>query len=314
MNKSVSVIVPVYNAENYIARCIESVRSQTHTNWELILVNDGSVDDSPKIIDEFGKKDKRIRIFNQTNRGAAAARNVGLDNATGDFIFFLDADDYLPTDALEYLITEQIKNDSDIVIGDFEYRIDGETFAYSHTNIHNTQQFIHDFLASSWVVICGSLIKTTLFKDCQIRFPEGVVYSEDFSAILKILLASSSISNCHKICYHYNRDNESSVTHKNDPKKILNERDVYLQSLFYVKDRNLLALYEEPLVWKLLKIEQALVYTPEYFNTFRKNYPLKIKYISTCSFISRKMKIMMWLILKRYDLAAKFMLRLRKSI
>lgn len=312
-NKIISIIVPVYNASNYITRCIESVKTQSYSNWELILVNDGSTDSSGKILDVYGLDDKRIKVFHQTNCGASAARNLGIRNATGAFLTFLDADDYLYSDALENLIFTQAHNDCDIVIGDFEYKINGEIFRYHHTRSLNTNQFIHDFLASSWVIIWGSLIKSSLFKSNGIQFPEGVIYSEDFSAILRVLLAASSISNCHKICYHYNRDNEASLTHQNDMIKILNERDIYLQCLSYIKERNLLGLYEEPLVWRLLKIEQALIYDYNYFNKFRENYPCKIQYLFSCNFISKKMKVLMWLVIRNHTFLARVILRFRKT-
>jgi len=94
----ISVIVPVYNAERYISRCVDSILKQTYSDWELLLVDDGSKDNSLAILNDYGKKDSRIRTFHQENAGAGAARNVGLENAIGDYIVFIDSDDFVEPD------------------------------------------------------------------------------------------------------------------------------------------------------------------------------------------------------------------------
>lgn len=310
----ISIIVPVYNAGPYIHRCIDSVKAQTYKNWELILIDDGSNDDSGRIIDECASDDSRIKVFHQANGGASSARNKGLQNATGAFLTFLDADDYLYENALEDLMSVQRHDDFDLVIGDFEYKINGEVFQYHHPQCKETVGFIQDFLASSWVIIWGSLIRSSLFHDNNICFPEGVVYSEDFYTILRILLVSQRIGNCHVRVYHYNRDNEASVTHIDDTRKTLNERDIYLKCLLFLNGNGLIERYETPLAWRLLKIEQALIYNREYFEEFRDNYPRKARYISSCPFISIKMKAMMWFVAKKCESCARLLLKLREKI
>ena len=105
MNVTVSVIVPVYNAENYLCRCVSSILGQTFSDFELILVNDGSPDNSGRICDEYAAKDSRIRVIHQENRGASAARNRGMDCATGDYVAFCDSDDMVASQWLEHLIS-----------------------------------------------------------------------------------------------------------------------------------------------------------------------------------------------------------------
>ncbi len=115
MNKPlISIIVPVFNSEKYISRCINSILEQTYGNFELIIINDGSKDKSLKICEEYQKKDRRIKVFNQENKGQAFARNVGLDNAKGEYISFIDSDDYVHSRFLEYLYNALISSDSDI--------------------------------------------------------------------------------------------------------------------------------------------------------------------------------------------------------
>lgn len=107
----VSVIVPVYNVEKYLPSCIESVINQTYMDWELLLVDDGSTDNSGKICDEYGEKDKRIKVFHKENGGVSSARNLGLDKANGEYVAFLDADDYVDADLYENALKSIGSND-----------------------------------------------------------------------------------------------------------------------------------------------------------------------------------------------------------
>ena len=114
----VSIIIPVYNVEKYVEQCILSLLNQTYSNIEIIAVNDGSKDESPQKILDLAKKDKRIKLLNQENKGVSAARNNGLNSANGDFIIFVDADDYLKEDFVEYML-KLINKDA----ADFAYSI-----------------------------------------------------------------------------------------------------------------------------------------------------------------------------------------------
>lgn len=110
----VSVIVPIYNVEKYLKKCIKSIIGQTYENIEIILVEDGSPDNSSEICDEFAKMDKRIKVIHKKNEGVSAARNSGLDVATGDYVCFVDGDDYVMPDYVEYMLKLAIDNKTDI--------------------------------------------------------------------------------------------------------------------------------------------------------------------------------------------------------
>lgn len=117
----ISVIVPVYNTEKYLDRCIQSILAQTYSNFELLLVDDGSTDSSGAICDRYAEQDSRVRVFHKVNGGASTARNMGLDNAKGEYLIFLDADDYWFEDAaLEQLHNIAIKNNLDIIRGEYK--------------------------------------------------------------------------------------------------------------------------------------------------------------------------------------------------
>lgn len=115
----VTVIIPIYNVEKYLKEAIESTINQTHSNIEIILVDDGSTDNSGIICDEFAKKDTRIKVIHKTNGGLSDARNAGLDATTGKYIMFLDSDDFLELDAVENMYKEITEKDADYVIGNY---------------------------------------------------------------------------------------------------------------------------------------------------------------------------------------------------
>ena len=119
--KLVTVVVPIYNVERYLEKCLTSIILQTYKNLEVILVNDGSTDNSLNICKEFEKEDSRIRIISQENKGLSVARNVGIENAKGEYIAFVDSDDFISCKFIENLYNESIRNNSDIVCCDFYY-------------------------------------------------------------------------------------------------------------------------------------------------------------------------------------------------
>ena len=119
MNPFISIIVPVYNAEETLNRCIDSIINQTYTNWELLLINDGSNDNSGNICDEYVTRDKRIKVFHKNNEGASSARNLGLDNVSGDWITFCDSDDFVYPEWLNNYV-ENISDDIELICQGFE--------------------------------------------------------------------------------------------------------------------------------------------------------------------------------------------------
>ena len=157
-NSIISVIIPVYNVEKYLSRCIESVLNQTYRNLEILIVDDGSTDDSLNICRRYEKKDKRIKVIHQDNGGLSSARNKGLMNSTGEYISFVDSDDWLHPDFLAFLYGESLLSNSDIV----ECSII-ETFSYDKYCV--VDNYIHNRI-------------TFLGDDCFIEFIKGVYFKQ----------------------------------------------------------------------------------------------------------------------------------------
>ena len=120
MNK-ISIIIPVYNVELYLERCLKSVLKQTYSNWECLIIDDGSTDESGKLCDILASEDDRITAYHKDNEGLGLTRNYGIERATGDYICFVDSDDFLADEALDILVDDMVKEKCDLAIGNFYY-------------------------------------------------------------------------------------------------------------------------------------------------------------------------------------------------
>lgn len=212
---TISVIVPVYNVEKYLSRCIDSILAQTFTDFELILVDDSSPDRCGEICDEYMKKDKRVRVIHKENGGVSSARNAGLDVCNGQYVTFVDSDDYIGPDWLNALYQEIIKRNADVVSADFTLVSDnGETlkaFHYKKNNfcISNEKELI-DFLLNAilggqlgWAV-WTRLFRAEIIQNQKIRFCETCEnYAEDLFFTLEYMLYVKRVTTCESFSYYY---------------------------------------------------------------------------------------------------------------
>ncbi len=204
MKVKVSVIVPVYNVEEYLPKCLDSVINNTLSDIEIIIVNDGSTDNSSKIIAKYQKKDKRIKVINQENCGLGSARNKGLEKAMGEYIAFIDSDDWIEKDMLEFMYNHAFEKKSDIVICSYKN-------IYNHKEEVNIipDQIINDTIAgknsrifnifSAWCKI----YKRDFLNKSKVKFVEDKVWYEDFSFSVKLLSMTTKIDIINKPLYNY---------------------------------------------------------------------------------------------------------------
>mgnify|MGYP000849222560 FL=1 len=174
----ISIVVPIYNTEQYLDRCIESIVSQSHKNIEIILVNDGSIDSSGAICDEWAEKDHRIKVIHKNNEGVTIARKTGVEEATGEWICFVDSDDKLPENAIQ-ILSSQIRDDVDMVHGTIK-TIGHKDFRYKHFGEKNTIQYSKVLLKD--YVYWGPtarLVKRSLFDDFIFDMPKTITEGED---------------------------------------------------------------------------------------------------------------------------------------
>ena len=207
----ISIIIPVYNVEAYIEHCIHNILSQTYSNLEIIIVNDGSPDDSIKIAKELTKDDPRFIYIDKENGGQSDARNVGLDCASGDYIFFCDPDDFMFEKSIENLYYASVLTNADIVVGSFCRFDEGMFYFYpvqKEELLHpvSSKEAImgmddeEDYTLLRYSAVWGKLFKKNLFE--TIRFPKGK-YAEDQFIMWRLYLASDVIVRYQSDVYAY---------------------------------------------------------------------------------------------------------------
>ena len=237
VNELISIIIPIYNTENYLAECLESIINQTYYNLEVLLIDDGSTDNSGRICDDYAQKDTRIKVIHKENGGVSSARNIGLDLARGEYLVFIDSDDFVDEDYIKKMYDGLKINDADVLFCKHAQYINGEikhvqeNFPSNLTVDFKDKNFVefilrsisaknHIFIGSTRILYKKSSIR-------NIRFHCGIKISEDVLFSIKILLGVRKIAFINDCLYFY-RQREGSA--------IYSYRKNYLQSqlnLFY---------------------------------------------------------------------------------
>ena len=224
----VSVIIPVYNSENAIERCISSVLYQEFKDLEIIVVDDGSTDQSGKILDKLANEDSRLRIIHTENKGVSAARNLAIKEAKGTYIQFMDADDYIPTDSTKMLVRTMEENHCDLVIADF-YRVVGDNVARKGSirsdDVLTLQQFAECMMDSPsdfyYGVLWNKLYRRDLIQDNQLEMDESLNFCEDFIFNMEYLLHTKTIKPLQVPIYYYVKTEGSLVTQSRSVWKVV---------------------------------------------------------------------------------------------
>lgn len=219
----VSVIIPVYNVEKYLARCIQSVVNQTYLNLEILLVNDGSTDSSGKICDHFAENEDRVQVIHKKNGGLSDARNVGLDIAQGEWITFVDSDDWVSQDYIEFMLNIALEKKVQIVSAQYVNTI-GDKEPYIRHRKDDIQVFdniegIRALLYQKYFTTSAGckLYKKKLWED--IRFPKGKLY-EDVTTIYEIFKCADSSIATNRVVYFYYQRQDSIVRQKFSVRKM----------------------------------------------------------------------------------------------
>ena len=253
-NDLVSIIVPVYNVEKYLRQCIESLINQTYKNIEIILVDDGSTDNSGKICDEYSKKDNRIKAIHKKNGGLSDARNYGIENAKGIYICFVDSDDYTDKKYIENLYHAIIENKADISICNFKLIFDNTKEkdcdiiqpTLINEEISNKEAVKLLFNPNSFGnYACNKMYKTELFKG--VKYPKGFVM-EDLGTTYKLFLKSKKIAIFNDKLYYYVQRKES-ILH-NPTKKFKLDKYVLSKKRYYAL-KEIYGDFEENIIFYL---------------------------------------------------------------
>lgn len=208
----VSIIVPVFNVEAYVRECIDSILSQSYTDWELILVDDGSTDSSGKICDSYVSADHRVKVFHKENGGLSSARNFGIDNSTGKLIFFIDSDDVLHKDALNHLISVKDKTQCDIAVAAYVHSDKYQFTEHGEPNIsvYGFEDILTKILyqsASFDNCACNKLYSRRLFDGLRFRH----VWLEDLDIFYRLYEKAERIAVSDQITYFYRKHSDSFI-------------------------------------------------------------------------------------------------------
>lgn len=268
----ISIVIPIYNAEKYLEECLNSIKNQTYKNFEVIMVNDGSKDESETICKRFLEYDARFRYFTKENGGVSSARNLGLDNVKGDFITFIDSDDWIAENHLELLINSIKKTNSDIVVScykEFDNNIDTYyTIVYTKQEKNllnfekmNRDDFLTIFPKLMSLNVCFNNAVAKLFRKelvNNLRFDTSIKYGEDLDFYFSLYLNVESISYVDELTYVYRIHGDSTTSNFNQE---------------YAKQE--LSIFKK----MFKKIQEIGLPTIHYFNKFQKLLKARVNYI-----------------------------------
>ncbi len=257
----ISLIVPVFNVEKYLKRCLDSLISQSYKNIEIILIDDGSTDESGKICDRYAKEHSNIiKVLHQENQGLSMARNAGLDIAIGEYIGFVDSDDYVEPKMFERLYNNLLESNADIsVCSFFEDNVDETNILRVElndkiiTNFDAVKNIADQYTGYAFVVMWNKLFKKKLFD--KIRFPIGKIHEDQF-IIHKLYYLSNKISTS-SCCLYHHVNRSTNISKSSTTIKHFDDFDAVFERIEFCKENNLFFLY-----WN---IEQHLVFLVKYY-------------------------------------------------
>lgn len=246
MKNKISAIIPVYNCEKFIEKCVQSLLNQKYINLEIILVDDGSTDNSGNICDEIGKLDNRIKVFHKKNGGVSSARNFGIENSTGDYVTFIDADDTVSPEYIEYLYKIMIENDCDVSLTRYPLKFNSRT-VINNVSFDNDEleicsginaakeMLLYKIVISSW----NKMFSKKLLIQNNIRFNEVLSFGEGFEFVINCFLHSNKVAIGNVKIYNYRVDNQNSVMTKFSRKLVtgsIDSQNSILEMINHVSD------------------------------------------------------------------------------
>ena len=237
-NELISVIVPIYNVENYLRMCLDSIQNQTYTNFECLLINDGSPDSSAEICREYVDKDSRFRYFEKENGGVSSARNLGMKCANGDYITFVDPDDWLDPDYLEILYLKMMEYDADVAIATYKkYSVSDGCYYFHVLDQDYYEKPYRESFDSTFNVSWGKLFKRSLLY--SLVFNEQRVMGEDLEFNFKVFLRLNKCLYIHKPLYNFRQHNSSTRARILTDKDLMDDLEIRMERVPYLLVRNI---------------------------------------------------------------------------
>lgn len=294
-----SIIVPVYNVENYLCKCIDSILNQNFKDFEVILVDDGSIDRSGKICDIYANKDNRVKVIHKNNGGLSSARNMGLDVAKGEYIGFVDSDDWIEPDMYERMYNEIIKTNSDIIVCNFKkvFKNVEESYIYRNKSLDlNNIEALNELYNIKYIynLAWNKIYKKSLFDN--LRYKEGFIYEDEF-IIHHLLYKSNKTRYIPENFYNYYQREGSIINSKFNIRKYdrvlaLGERieffkKIKLNDLVKKAEKEYVDLF----IWNYFLVKRNIKNCNEDLLKFKEDFKKKVNSILKNDLISLKYKI-----------------------
>lgn len=289
----VSVIIPVYNVEKTLKRCVDSFLQQTFQDFELLLIDDGSTDKTGAICDEYALKDSRVRVIHTANEGVSSARELGIKEAAGVYSIHADGDDWVEPAMLSEMYQEAVANDADIVIADFFYEESGEVMhrVQKPTTLEGKSLVCDVLTGTVHGSTCNKLVRHQLYADFDIHFPVGINYGEDALTMIGLFLHVHRVVYLPKAYYHY-ICNYQSVTRQPSKAKFEERRNYISHLKQLLKD----SCFEEAICQTALRVRVDAYYSKLFTARELKTlFPIRRKSIMNSSYC-RNLKVLMLLV------------------
>ena len=255
----ISIIVPVYKVEQYLPKCLDSILAQTFTDWECILIDDGSPDNSGKICDEYAGKDNRFRVIHQENAGSAGARNTGLNVAQGRYIICVDSDDWVEPDYLEQLYNKAEDTGADVVGCNLVREYGNKSVEVKNQLPPEPLECLRGLLEGwiqGWLHV--KLIRRSILVEKNINWVEGLDMWEDMLLSAKVFAYARKIASVDKVLYHYRCNPDSIVS--NITKERLEQIIGNVQEIeLFLKERNLLPVFQDSIATLKTRVKASYV-------------------------------------------------------
>lgn len=291
MNDLISIIVPVYNSEKYLDECLNSILKQIYANLEIILVDDGSTDDSGLMCDKFAKKDKRVSVFHTDNNGQSSARNLGISNANGKYITFIDSDDYVEPSFIKFLYDNLVEHNVDIsCCGYSMFYPNGKFVNKGKKNIQvklDRENSIKYLIVNGLISDspCNKLFKKELFS--SIQFPMNKVY-EDRRILPVIFYKANNIYYDSTVEYYYRQHSESTTHNENKLYQLIdatNERKIFIDD----KYQNLKKYTSQDVILSYMTVSNFMILGKKYNKFYDLHYSVK-EFIKNNEFTYKNLK------------------------
>lgn len=239
MASQISIIIPVYNAERYLTRCLDSVLNQTFTDFEILLIDDGSTDASGEIGEMYKKKDQRVHVFHNSNKGVSSSRQFGIDRVETPYLTFVDADDFVEPGFLHNLYTILEADNSDLSLCSY-YEVYKDTKRLRYNSVYDKINLMHALLrGNEWGVLWNKLFKTSIIRNNSIGFIPNIQMWEDLAFLFEYLVHCHTISCSLFPVYNYIRTIETSLTKMVTDKQIRDQMQCVNRILAIIKEHGI---------------------------------------------------------------------------